>query len=1160
LKGVRSIAVLQGVGDITDKPVRRLRTAKKDQVVYLDPAGREMTKTLISKRYRDVLEYWHGITQNGDRRELVFDPHSPIPPNELKPGPDSPICKQCAMYLNGCKAAFRPYEGPKNPLVTIVYEGVTSIEDDQPTLASAGNNGYMRRMIEDLESETGVSMDQIRWVPVVRCADRTRKANLKVKANWCRFHIVEELMFNPPQLILAVGTVALGALCHKSNAEDWQGKVLTYRGWPDDWLMDEQFMSPRPNPADDQEMIVGHPLFGPAPTQFRIPIIPIQTPRLIRQKQNPNVTTRWRKAIKEALIAAREGIEPNTYLRPWYRYTNNPDEVAAGLREIINNPGMVVCFDTETTGLKPLAVDAAIVAMMFRWTNPSSGEPRSLGFPWNFRSSHYDNKIVDHIDWLSPLVLDALSCSKLVAHNATFDFLYTLFNVKRPEFAVYGYKTNADLDTLRKTSTEFNRAWDAHLVALANAFLWDTWHMAYTLRQTRGTLGLEMLAYLYAKDMAGYEEDMTMLIARREWQLHPGSRKAVKLDEDLVERAPSEETPVKAEETPPAAEETEEPDGKKKKKARKSSKVEHPEEPNPHYLNIEEEFYPTHVVPYIMGDVETCYQAREVLDERLGSVKVYKIPLADPDRPGHFRMFETPSRKWVYENVMSPAARTLMCVMARGMYVDRGVLTEFEQTFPREVRDARKKVSEVNEAIKNWCEAELAQDPDWHLDLENKAHLRYILFGLLNLPVQRLTKSGRKLFGELPEEWEKRIAAGEMTEEDKLKYAALDKFTLNKLAVDHPEVRPLQKYRQVFKLYSTYIRPLRNIFEGDIDKKEREKDAHLCWDSCVHAQFLLTGTRTGRLSSRDPNLQQLPNKGLVKQLFVSRFGERGCMYQADLSQIELRLMACACGDPTMIKAYYDKTDLHTLTTSRIYKLPYENFSKEYFEKLDKEGRTAERKELELKRRIGKTVNFLTGYGGGALGLQTILANNEVYMSQEECEKIIEAFFDAYPSLRKFLSYYKRFITETGVAVSVFGRVRILEEVFGDDREAAAKALRAGCNHVIQSTASDMMLTALRAIELLMRAEGLESVLVSTVHDSLLIDAVRSELPRVHAIVHDVLNNFPEVMKGLFGDAYDLSWLTVPIVGDCEVGLTYYDSVKIPVIPHDKIDWDALLAA
>jgi DNA polymerase-1 len=203
---------------------------------------------------------------------------------------------------------------------------------------------------------------------------------------------------------------------------------------------------------------------------------------------------------------------------------------------------------------------------------------------------------------------------------------------------------------------------------------------------------------------------------------------------------------------------------------------------------------------------------------------------------------------------------------------------------------------------------------------------------------------------------------------------------------------------------------------------------------------------------------------------------------------------------------------------------------------------------------------LTGYGGGALGLQTILANNEVYMSQEECEKIIEAFFDAYPSLRKFLSYYKRFITETGVAVSVFGRVRILEEVFGDDREAAAKALRAGCNHVIQSTASDMMLTALRAIELLMRAEGLESVLVSTVHDSLLIDAVRSELPRVHAIVHDVLNNFPEVMKGLFGDAYDLSWLTVPIVGDCEVGLTYYDSVKIPVIPHDKIDWDALLAA
>lgn len=1144
------------------KPVRRARAPKRDQVAYRDLAGRTITKTAIPKYYRDVLEYWHGIKENEGQKTLTFDPAQPIGPSALRPSEESPVCKRCALFETGSHCKFTQYIGPaQNPIVTILYEGMTAVEDDDRRIACAGHAGFLRRMIDDLAPETGITSDQIRWVPIVRCADRKRTANLRIKANWCRTHIVEELLFNPPRLIIAAGTAALGAICHKSNAGDWQGKLLTYRGWPDDWLCNEDWMAPRPNPANPEEMIIGHPLFG-APPDYRVPLIPIQSPRLIRQFQNPGITARWRKVIREALLKARDGVTPNTYLRPWYRYVNDPDAVEAGLREIIANPGMTVCYDTETTGLKPLALDAAIVAMMFRWQDPVTGEPKSLGFPWNFRSKHYDNRVVDHIDRLSALVLDALCCSRVVAHNATFDFLYTLFNVKRPELAVFGYKTREELLSARQQTSDFNRLWDQHVCALANAFQWDTWHMAYTFRQERGTLGLEMLAYLYAPDMAGYEEDMTLLIKRREWQLFPGARKETKEDADLEERpadaeAPAPEPKAEPEPEPEAEPESSEPEPEKRTRKRKASKVEHEPEPNPHYLNISEDYYPTHVIPYIMGDVETCYKARESLAARLASARQYKIPLARPDKPGQFRLFQTPTREWVYANVMSPAAQTLMKVMARGMYVDPAVLESFEISFPKQVREARDSVKDVHELVRSWCDSESAQDDTWELDLENKSHLRYILFDLLNLPVQRLTKTGRKLFGELEEEWHAKLDSGEMSEADVKKFAALDKFTLNKLAVDHPEVRPLQKYRQVFKLYSTYVRPLRNIFSKGIDKKGRTKDAHLCWDDCIHAQFLLTGTRTGRLSARDPNLQQLPNKGVIKQLFKSRFGARGCMYQADLSQIELRLMASACGDPTMVKAYYDKTDLHTLTTSRIYKLPYENFSKEHFEQLDKQGRTAERKELELKRRIGKTVNFLTGYGGGALGLQTILANNEVYMTQEECEKIIDAFFDAYPALMDFLRLYKRFINDNGVAVSLFGRVRILEEVFGNDREAAAKALRAGCNHVIQSTASDMMLTALTAIELMMRDANLESILVSTVHDSLLIDAVREELPMLHEIVHSVLNHYPEVMQAMFGPSYDLSWLTVPIIGDCEVGLSYYDTVKIP---EKDIDWDRLLAA
>lgn len=497
-----------------------------------------------------------------------------------------------------------------------------------------------------------------------------------------------------------------------------------------------------------------------------------------------------------------------------------------------------------------------------------------------------------------------------------------------------------------------------------------------------------------------------------------------------------------------------------------------------------------------------------------------------------------------------------MCVMARGMYVDQDKLAEFEVTYPKRVVELREAVKKIHPAVQDWCDKELAQDPNWELDLECKSHLKYILYGIMGLPVKRLTKAGRKLFGESEADWRPQLESGGMSYDNLMEYAALDKFTLSSLVAEHAEIRPLQDYRREFKLYSTYVRPLRNYFSDEVDKRKRVKDAHLCWDSCIHSTFLLTGTRTGRLSSKDPNLQQLPNRGTVKQLFISRFGERGAMYQADLSQIELRLMAAICGDPIMCKAYTDNMDLHTLTASRIYSTDYDHFSKGHFEWLEQHGRSQEKKELELKRRVAKTANFLTGYGGGALGLQTILANNEVYKSLEECEDIIAAFFEAYPALRDFLSYYKRFVADNRVAVSMFGRVRILEEASSNDKQLASKALRAGCNHVIQSTASDMMLVALTSIEKLMRAEGLESILVSTVHDSLLIDAVRKELPIVHEIVHSVLNNYREVLTGVFGDDYDLSWLTVPIAGDCEVGLSYYDTVKIP---NGAIDWNKLLA-
>jgi hypothetical protein len=117
-------------------------------------------------------------------------------------------------------------------------------------------------------------------------------------------------------------------------------------------------------------------------------------------------------------------------------------------------------------------------------------------------------------------------------------------------------------------------------------------------------------------------------------------------------------------------------------------------------------------------------------------------------------------------------------------------------------------------------------------------------------------------------------------------------------------------------------------------------------------------------NSSRPNAQEIPRDSLVKKLYTRRFGPLGIIWQTDLSQIELRLLAALCGDPTMVQAYRDGVDLHSLTTSRVFDIPYEHFEKSYMAWLQEHGKAAEAKELDRKRKIGKTSNFLTGYGGG----------------------------------------------------------------------------------------------------------------------------------------------------------------------------------------------------
>ena len=263
----------------------------------------------------------------------------------------------------------------------------------------------------------------------------------------------------------------------------------------------------------------------------------------------------------------------------------------------------------------------------------------------------------------------------------------------------------------------------------------------------------------------------------------------------------------------------------------------------------------------------------------------------------------------------------------------------------------------------------------------------------------------------------------------------------------------------------------------------------------------------------------------------------------------------------MVRAYAEKMDLHSLTCSKLFNIPYEDFSEEKQLWLQDNGHDKVLKEMSLKRRVAKVVNFLTGYGGGALGLQNVLAAQQIYLTLDECEEIVESFFRNYPSLRDHIAYYKNFVQENALAVSLTGRVRLFPEVLSADRQIQSKALRSGYNHLIQTTASDIMLACLMAIEMAMESEQLESMLVSTVHDSLVIDAKRDELDVLHEICGDVFANIPDVMKLVYGEDYDTSWMFVPLSGDRVVGNSYLQELRIrPDAVTGRVDWDRLLAA
>ncbi len=313
---------------------------------------------------------------------------------------------------------------------------------------------------------------------------------------------------------------------------------------------------------------------------------------------------------------------------------------------------------------------------------------------------------------------------------------------------------------------------------------------------------------------------------------------------------------------------------------------------------------------------------------------------------------------------------------------------------------------------------------------------------------------------------------------------------LDKLAQDHPVVEEILEYRGLSKLKSTYAEGLA-AYIGEGDR--------------IHSTFNQTITATGRISSTEPNLQNIPMRmelgRLIRKVFVPKDGF--LFTDADYSQIELRVLAHMSGDEQLIEAYKMDEDIHRITASKVFHTPFDEVT-------------------DLQRRNAKAVNFGIVYGISSFGL-----SQDLSISRKEAADYIEQYFATYPEVKKFLDRQVEDAKRDGYVTTMFGRRRPVPELSSGNFMQRSFGERVAMNSPIQGTAADIIKIAMIRVWKRLKAESLRSKLILQVHDELLIETAQEEEERVKTVLE-------EEMKA----AADLS-VTLEI--DMHTGKNWYEA-------------------
>jgi DNA polymerase-1 len=323
-------------------------------------------------------------------------------------------------------------------------------------------------------------------------------------------------------------------------------------------------------------------------------------------------------------------------------------------------------------------------------------------------------------------------------------------------------------------------------------------------------------------------------------------------------------------------------------------------------------------------------------------------------------------------------------------------------------------------------------------NINSGKQLQQILFEKLGLPSSRKTKTGM----------------------------STDVRILTELAVESPIAGLILEYRQLTKLAGTYIDALPKLVSGKTGR--------------IHTSFNQTVTATGRLSSSDPNLQNIPIRTelgrSIRKTFIPREGN--ILVDADYSQIELRIMAHLSGDPELVAAFREKADIHTRTASRIFGV-------------------AEEEVTHDMRSRAKTINFGVMYGQGPRAL-----SQQLRIPFDEAKEFIDEYFEKYPGIRDFIDRSKESAREKGYSETLLGRRRPLPEIKSGDGRLRSFAERIAVNMPIQGTAADMIKIAMINIDAAIAEEGLGARMVLQVHDELVFDVPFGEKERVIELVRN----------------------------------------------------------